>query len=388
MLLRAYFLLLFFCTTLIAGSNPLFAQSVTPTEPVLQSVVMDDELNFANLETALNRQLENFKKKPLKGTIKFGEKIYPKIVLRETVEVFLQIVSETKFCLVKGDRGNCFRDFNKKINAQFTLYRPVPGENEPGRGSPLTTFFTAYYSPDLVGGRVPTADFQFPLYKMPTNENERQLSREDIDFNGALAGKGLELFWTQASLFDLYLLHVQGGGRIQVKNSDGTEEKIYISFAGANGRKGRFIYHYMVENGLLSAANAGIDAQRQYLDDHPEQAKEILSSYASYVYFKETIEEPLGVENIPLTEGRSIAIDTTIYKDIGLLQFIDTDIGSRGPDGVIGSRRLQRFFLSQDTGGAIRGKGRCDLYLGYGKEAEDAAYNTKHQGKQFFLIKK
>jgi membrane-bound lytic murein transglycosylase A len=305
---------------------------------------------------------------------------------------FLDLVKQTKACLsVQQETLNqqvCLDQFNLKMNESFDFYRPIPGKDEPGFGSKNTTLFTVYFSPDFEGSRVPTQLYKNPIYKMPTQDELKRKSREEIDFKGALANKGLELFWVKESLFELYILHVEGGGRVRVKNEDGTESKVYLSYAGANGQKFQFIKKHMVDQGYLTSATASVDNQRLFIENNPHLAQEIYASNPSYIYFKETLDEPLGVGNIPLTEGRSLAIDTRIYKHVGVINYIRTKKASRDATQQEMMKNFSRFFVSQDTGGAIRGNARCDLYFGFGPEAEFVAHNTKSQGEQYFLIKK
>src|SRR5690606_5943475 len=117
--------------------------------------------------------------------------------------------------------------------------------------------------------------------------------------------------------------------------------------------------------------------------------EEVFNVCPSCVYFKESSEEPVGVNNIPLTEGRSVAIDSRIYKTMGLINFVNTVKASHfDENGKLVKVPFSRFFIAQDTGGAIRGNARCDLYFGYGPQAELTAYNMNEMGEQYFLIKK
>lgn len=214
-------------------------------------------------------------------------------------------------------------------------------------------------------------------------------TRVEIDYKGALAGKGYEIFWVEESFFDLYLLHVQGGGRINIFNPDGSKEIRYLSYDGKNRQSFQMIYKYMIEKGYLSSGNAGIPGQRKFLEENPDKEEEIFGSCPSYVYFKESTEEPVGINNIPLTEGRSLAIDVRIYKTSGLINFVKTKKASHvDSNGQVVKVPFSRFFIAQDTGGAIRGNARCDLYFGYGPLAELTAYNMNEQGEQYFLVKK
>lgn len=361
---------------------------VTPTTRLNQSVSFADDMQFENLDLAIERQLASFATLGLPGTIKFGSKNYPKTVLRDSLILLKQLADEAQECKKSNPENVCMDMFNKQINEKFAIYIPIPGKKEPGYRTKTTTKFTSYYSPDLHGSRVRTEKYKNPIYRKPDAPHDNY-TRVAIDYKGALDGKGYEIFYVQESHYDIYLLHVQGGGRIHVENPDGTTEMKYLSYDGKNAQPFQMIYKYMMAQGYLKPDNAGIPGQRQYLEQNPDKEEEIFGSCPSYVYFKESAEEPVGLNNIPLTEGRSLAIDVRTYKTMGMINFVKTIKASHvDENGKVVKVPFSRFFISQDTGGAIRGNARCDLYFGYGPLAELTAYNMNEQGEQYFLIKK
>ncbi len=359
---------------------------VTPTVKVPASVTFSDDMDMNNLELAIGRQIVAYDAEGLSGTIKFGTKVYPKSILKDSLVALREIAVNSKECFKTNTREKCMTDLNATLNAAFTIYRPVAAKGERGYRR-AGTHFTSYYSPDLTGSTVRTERFKRPIYKLPDNATDRNMTRVQIDYKGAFDGKGYELFWVEDSFYDLYLLHVQGGGRIKVYNEDGTFNFRYLSYAGKNDRAFQMIYRYMISKGYLKG-DASIPAQRKFLEDHPEKHEEIFNICPSYVYFKITEDEPVGLDNIPLTEGRSLALDVRIYKSTGIINFVKTVKPVLTDDGKITKVPFARFFLGQDTGGSIRGNARCDLYAGYGHMAELQAYNTDEVGEQFFLIKK
>lgn len=375
-------MMMFFCLGALA-------QEVTPTSRVYQSIEFSDDLDFENLSLAIERQLVSYEIQNMKGTIKFGTVTYPKSLLKDSLILLREITEAGKECLATETREFCHRQINQEMNSKFLIYRPVPNKTElANRSGRNTTHFTSYYSPDLTGSRVRTERFKHAIYKKPTNPEDQNHTRVDIDYKGALAGKGLELFYVEDSYFDLYLLHVQGGGRIKVYNEDGSHSVSYLSYDGKNSRTFQMIYKYMVQRGYLRG-DASVPAQRRFLEENPDKEEEIFGSSPSYVYFKESAEEPVGLDNIPLTVQRSLAIDSRIYKTTGLINFIKAVKPTRiDENGKVVKAPFSRFFIAQDTGGAIRGNARCDLYAGYGPLAELAAYNTNDMGEQYFLIKK
>jgi membrane-bound lytic murein transglycosylase A len=368
-----------------------FGQStiITPTKKVNQRMAFSDDMNWSNMELALTRQIENLAARAsLNRKVKYGSDVYTLADLKASAELFLDFVLKYKACLAEPRlEAVCSAEMSNAINERFNIYRPVTKASEPGHGTATPSMFTAYYSPDLSGSLVPDAEHRYPLYALPESPADRGLSREKIDFDQALAGKGLELVWIKEPLYDIYLLHVQGGGRIRVMTPEG-EKKFYVSYAGENGLSFKFVYHYMVANGMLTGADRGVDAQRTYIEANPEKAREIFASNPSYIFFKFTETEPLGIDNIPLTEGRSMAIDMTVYNHSGAISFVQASRPLKDAEGRTVLQPFSRFFMAQDTGGAIKGNARVDMYFGYGEEAEFTAYNTKVQGKHFFLIRK
>lgn len=180
-------------------------------------------------------------------------------------------------------------------------------------------------------------------------------------------------------------MHIQGGGR--VKLPDG--RIIYLSYDGKNGMKFQFISQYLMSSGAMSGMEVNYWTQREFLEKNPEFQRPAYTTCPMFVYFKITDEEPHGVWDIPLTEGRSIAVDNTIYKTTGVVNFIKTVKTTHlGEDGKPVKAPFSRFFLNQDTGSAIRGNARVDIYWGYGEEALFVAGKLMELGEQYFLIKK
>jgi len=247
--------------------------------------------------------------------------------------------------------------------------------------------FTAYYSPDLEGSRTKTAEYVNPIYAKPLEEDLWRSTSDQINYENVLAGKNLEIFYVKESLYDVWLLHVEGGGRVKVKQEDSTYKHYYLSYDGTNKKAFNMLYKYMLEAGMLSKNEIGsIKKQRAYFNSHPEHQREILNSCESYVYFKETKTEPLGVHNIPLTENRSMATDYRRLTEYGIINFITATNPQVGKENA--APTFSRFFINQDTGGAIKGNARCDLYFGFGPEAELAANKIYGLGNQYFLILK
>lgn len=357
-----------------------FGQEVTPTERVHASMSFEDDLDFEHLPKAIDRQLENYAKRGLKGTIRFGTKVYDKTVLKESLELLKSLSADAVECLKVSERSVCESAFSAAINEQFAIYRPLPKEGERGYKE-KKSYFTSYYTPDFRGSYERTAEYKNPIFALPKTEEDRKLSRVEIDLDRKLDGKNLEFMWVKETLFDIYFMHIQGGGRVVLPDGSTT----YLSYAGKNGQKFEFVSKYLIESGLMERGKTNYFTQRAFLEEHPEHQRATYATAPFFIYFTETSVEPHGLDEISLTEGRSLAWDNTIYKTLGVINFVKTVKTVRESET---KKPFGRFFLAQDTGSAIRGNARADLYWGYGEESLFVASKLLELGEQYFLIKK
>jgi membrane-bound lytic murein transglycosylase A len=167
---------------------------------------------------------------------------------------------------------------------------------------------------------------------------------------------------------------------------DGTT--ISVGYDASNGRPYRSIGRYMLDEGLMTREEMSMQAIRKYLFEHPEILDEVLNHNPSYVFFDIREKGPLGNINVVLTPGRSIALDSRLFPK-GALGFISCKKPVLDSEGkIIEWIDFSRFVVNQDTGGAIRGAGRVDLFWGSGDYAQLSAGNMKHEGDLFILIKK
>jgi membrane-bound lytic murein transglycosylase A len=199
-----------------------------------------------------------------------------------------------------------------------------------------------------------------------------------------LAGNSLEIAWLKDPM-DVYLLHIEGAGRLTLPDGN----SILINYDASNGRPYRSFGKFLIDKGYLARSDLSIDKIRKYLASHPEIRKTVLSHNESYTFFKQVEEGPLGNLNVPLTKGRSLALDDGLFPK-GALAFMR----SKKPNfnmksgKVSGWKDFSRFVLNQDTGSAIKGPGRADLFWGNGQKAKTAAWQFKQDGDLYFLLKK
>jgi membrane-bound lytic murein transglycosylase A len=238
---------------------------------------------------------------------------------------------------------------------------------------------TGYYVPVLSVRHLPNEEYRFPLYRKPTQRNAEGdfPSREEIDFENALAGQGLEIAYT-ASLVDNFFLHVQGSGVIEYEDG---EQKL-LSWGGVNGHAYRSLGKELIERGEIDRAHISAQSIRQWLKDHPERNREILSTNPSYLFFSEGPKAPIGAANVPLTPLYSAAVDPSVIPLGSILLAQVPKLDAYG--NLVGHEF--RLLLAQDKGGAIKGPGHIDWYQGIGEEARFHAGQLKQFGKVWLLL--
>ncbi|WP_244534656.1 MltA domain-containing protein [Hyphomicrobium sp. CS1GBMeth3] len=262
---------------------------------------------------------------------------------------------------------------------------------------------TGYYEPVLAGSRQPKSPFCNPVYRRPADlvnlvrEEERgalaggltharktatgvepYATRAEIE-NGALAGQGLELIWL-ADAVDTFFLHVQGSGRVRFP--DGST--IRITYDGKNGHPYTSIGRVLIDAGHFTPDEMTLDVLKTWLSADPARGRAIMQENRSFVFFRELENEddgPLGAFEIPLSEGRSLAVDTAFHA-LGTPIYVSAP--QLKPWG--GQKPFARLMIAQDVGSAIRGPERGDLYFGSGDEAGRRAGATKHAGRFFALL--
>ena len=264
--------------------------------------------------------------------------------------------------------------------------------------------FTGYYEPLLYGSVQPDARFRYPLYRRPPELVTVELGRFDPELDGkriagrldggrllpfpdraaitdgALEGRGLELVWVDDPIA-LFFLHIQGSGQILLP--DGS--RMRVGYDGWNGRPYRAIGRELIARGEIPREEMSLFAIRDWLKANPEEARALLDSNPSYVFFRELsglaeASGPPGSMGVPLSPGRSLAVDRR-FVPLGLPLWLDSTVPT--PDGL---RPLRRLMIAQDTGGAIKGPVRGDVFWGAGAFAEYLAAHMKQPGRLYILL--
>jgi membrane-bound lytic murein transglycosylase A len=236
---------------------------------------------------------------------------------------------------------------------------------------------TGYFEPAVEASRLPQKDFRVPIYAPPADLVPQRpwWTRQQIETIGVAkrALRGRELCYLRDRL-DALLLQVQGSGRIRIAEADGTRRLARVAFAGHNEQPYRSVGRWLVEQGELRLEQASWPAIRNWAALHPERVDELLWSNPRYVFFRE---EPLadpalgprGAQGVPLTPGRSIAVDP-LSVPYGAVVWVDTT-------EPLSAAPLRRVVMAQDTGNAIAGAVRADYFWGWGPQAEAQAGRMK-----------
>lgn len=348
----------------------------------------NDDMDYGSLNKSIKHSIAYLKKQPsdtcfLAGSIKYSNKH-----LLESLIFFLDIINTSP----------TFETLNQQIRQHFDVYQAA---GVGGWNFDRHMLVTGYYRPLFEGSLVKDAKFKYPLYKQPLDlivekglsggktsigrfENGRLVSywtRREIE-QGAKAS-GSELIWLQDPM-DAFAIHVQGSALIRLR--DNTIRGIH--YAISNGRKYSSIGKYLVDTGRMKLEDANMASIRDYIRAHPQERDEILFHNDSYIFFRWTdARGATGALGEELTPGRSIAADKSIFPAAGL-----GFLASRRPvtqgEQVVQWIPMNRFVTLQDSGSAIRGPGRVDLFWGTGNAAGFTAGHMKEEGALYFLLLK
>lgn len=351
-----------------------------------------DDMLYDGLGHSILKSIEYLNKIPPDRTFQFGENYFTASHMIKSFEYFLNFI-QTK---------PTNKELNQFIKSKYLVYQSI------GSNSEEEVLFTGYYEPFLEGSLTQNAEYNIPVLTIPDDLIQIDLTpfaekykgekitarltnqtalpyfdRGEISQGKILEGKSRPLAWLKDPV-DLFFLQIQGSGRVYLDNGN----TINVHYHATNGQPYRSIGKLLIDTDKIPRSEMSMQKIREYLNHHPEEIEEILNYNPSYVFFKLEEDSPLGCLNVKLTPGRSIALDRRIFP-LPSLAFIEAKKPLVSADGQIREwTDFSRFVSSQDTGGAIRGPGRADLFWGNGKYARIAAGYMQHTGKLYFLILK
>ena len=351
-----------------------------------------DDMDINSLKVAIEQNLKYLNRLSPETIFHYGADTFTCSQIKTAQELFLNMLMQDP------DQDQ----LNEYIRKNFIVYRAI-GQTKTGK-----TLFTGYFEPVLQARLNKNRIFKYPIYKKPDDLINIDLSpfgkqfrgkrivakiegkkitpyysRSQIDTLHVLDGKNLEIAWLKNPI-DRFFLHIQGSGKLLLPEN----KTIQVGYAASNGLPYRSIGRYMFKKGYLTRDKLSMQNIRKYISQYPETADSILNHNPSYVFFRILPNGPLGNINVPLTPGRSIALDSNLFPK-GALGFISCQkpiIDSK--DNIVRWERFSRFVVNQDTGGAIKGAGRADIFWGSGKYARIVAGHLKHEGELYIMMMK
>lgn len=299
--------------------------------------------------------------------------------------------------LIDGLDPTDHRAVRQFLETEFRTFRITWDGTDEG-------LFTGYYEPLLQGSRQRSDTFATPLLRRPDDLLIVNLDTFDPKLKGKRIRGRIEkqrlvpypdraaienstpepdgvIAWVDDPI-DAFFLHIQGSGRVRLE--DGT--MLRVGYAEQNGRKYVAIGRELIRNGEVARRDMSMQAIRAWLKANPDKAQALMNTNPSYIFFHELKGPgPLGSLGVPLTPGRSLAIDRRLLP-LGVPFWLDTKAPSADPDGP--DTILRRLMVAEDTGGAIRGGLRGDVFWGHGRDAAEIAGRMKHQGRLTVFLPK
>lgn len=250
------------------------------------------------------------------------------------------------------------------------LFRPVQIGDAPA-------LFTGYYEPELAGSATRTPRFAYPIYARPPEltDGQQWLDRGAIETTGALRGRGLEIAWLEDPV-EVFFLQVQGSGRIRLPDG----RVVRVGYAGRNGHPYRSVGKELVRLGIMGAHSVSAQGIKAWVRANPVLGAEMLHHNKSFVFFRRLPDlpadkGPIGAMGRSITTMRSLAVDPA-FTPLGAPVWLEKN----------GANPLRRLMVAQDTGGAIKGAQRADIFFGTGPQAGEDAGTVKDSGRMIVLL--
>lgn len=270
------------------------------------------------------------------------------------------------------------------IKREFVFYKSIGNDNQG------TVLFTGYFEPIYAASRRPSAEYRYPLYRLPTDFSRWKSphpTRAELEGEDGLGTKsrlrGSELVWLRDRM-EAFLVQVQGSARLRLPDG----KVMTVGYAGKTNYPYASIGRELVKDGKLPLEGLTLPVLIDYFRTHPKELDQYLPRNQSFVFFKETNgAAATGSIGVPVTAQRSIATDKSLMPPGGLA-LINAPIPYPNSTGQLESMRVNRYVLDQDTGSAIKGAGRVDIFMGTGPKAGDRAGVINGTGELYYLLLK
>ena len=380
-------------TKLVPTKKPTKTPRWAPLVEVDTPPEVYDDKSKTSLRKALSSSLKYYKKRKPDDVVKFGKD-------RVSIREMRRTIADVRDAVTKWGMSDKFFNW---LSGNFRFYRCK---------APVITV-TGYYLASLQGSWKESKKYPYPVYRRPDSLCRVSLSRfpfwkdfkglkktikgrlakdndvfpywtrEEIDFGGALKGQGAEILWVDC-LVSLNSLHVQGSGMVKMDSG----EDVLVGYADSNGHRFQGVGGYLIREGI---APPGVRTSTQidnFLRNNPKLWPKVFKENPSYVFFHRPKVGPVGCLAVKITPHRTVATDHRYFPS-GALALFECERPIFNKHGKVKKwEKFRRLVLNQDTGGAIKGPSRLDLYCGYGIRNERLAGAMKQPGVLWFLRRK
>ncbi|OQY01655.1 MAG: murein transglycosylase [Desulfobacteraceae bacterium 4572_130] len=362
--------------------------------PLAQYPDFIDQSDNQSLVNAIKQSLIYYNRIPEKMIFYFGKDFFCAKHIKKSIEIFLSFI----------EKNPTQKQLNQFIRNNYLVYKAR------GRKKDFKVFFTGYYEPFLLGSLIKNSEYIYPIYSKPWDlvsvdlspfssnykkeppfmarvDNKKRLipyySRKEINSIKNFYKKAKPIVWVNNRI-DRFFLEIQGSGIVKLKQGG----FLRVHYHTSNGHPYKSIGRYLINKNQITKKKMSMQAIRKWLKNNPLKIDEVLNYNPSFVFFKREKHGPFGCLGVKVTPKRSIATDKSIFPK-GTLGFIKTFMPLKSEmEAPEKWKKYSGFVLNQDTGGAIKGTGRADLFYGNGKYAEFAAGHMKHTGDLYFLVLK
>lgn len=371
---------------MVIMSNCVYFQEEDPTPPAYHL----NKIAFKNLP---GWKQENFK--DVKKGFSQSCRVFQKKSPEETDPFLGPMKAWQTICSALEMLPDSPAALRKFMEAHFDVYQIITETTTKG-------LFTGYYEPELKGSLTQYGPYQYPLYKVPNDlilipdlglfhpelkgkkitgriQNQRLIpyyTRADI--NARTIRKEEVIAYVDSDV-DAFFLHIQGSGRIRLPNGN----ILRVGYANQNGHRYESIGKFLIREAGIPKSEMSMQRIRQWLKENPKKKKALLNRNPSYIFFQvlNDVENPLGSMGVEVTPKRTLAVDRRAYT-LGAPMWVDTT----PLDGE--NKPFQRLLFAQDTGGAIKGAIRGDVFFGPGKSAAEAAGKMQNEGALYVFLPK
>ncbi len=385
--------------SIMAGCHPGVKEvpsKIDPLEKLKPSnyPLFMDNMDYKGLKESIERSLEYYKRIPLDREFTYEKDVYTAQHLIHSLETFQTYL----------DQDPSTKALNDFIKRQFIVYKAAGNDDKE-------VLFTGYFEPTYEGSLTKDETYAYPLYSKPNdlmtidlalfsekykghkkiiarvNDSTKKIipyySREQINDIEDFHEKSTPLVWLKSRV-DRFFLEIQGSGRVTLENG----EELRAHYAGSNGNPYSSVGRYLINKNEILKENMSMQAIRTWLEFHPNRVDEVLHYNKSFVFFQLEDDGPYGSLGVKVTPMRSIATDSKLFPKGGLC-FMQAQLPDNHRINPIKEWENASFFvMNQDTGGAIKGAARADLFCGNSNYAEYTAGHMNKYGNLFFLVLK